>query len=106
MTIEVKWFVAEAIFQARVSTGATEDCPVTEKLLFLVRAVDHQTALEKAQALARAKEHAYSNEQGHRVSWTYVQIVEVTEMIDQQFEEGSELKSTMTDHGISTLAEP
>jgi hypothetical protein len=105
MTTELKWFVAEAVFQAVVSTGTTDVRPVTEKLLFLVRATDHASASTRAEAVARAKEHSYRNEQGQQVTWTYVQLVELTEMIDQQFEEGTELKSTMTDVGAGSAGE-
>lgn len=97
MSAEHNWFVAEAVFQATVHTEKADVRPVSENLLFLVKAVDHPSAVSRAETLARAKEHSYKNEKGQLVSWTFVRLVEVTEMIDQEFEEGSELKSRMTE---------
>jgi hypothetical protein len=97
MTSQRRWFVAEALFQATVHTEKADVRPVSEGLLFLIQAVDHPSAVMRAEAVARAKEHSYENEKGQRVSWTFARLVEVTEMIDQRFEEGAELKSTMTE---------
>jgi hypothetical protein len=57
--------------------------PVSETLLFLVRAADQVAAITRAETLARAKEHSYPNENGEQVTWTFARLVEVTEMIDQ-----------------------
>jgi hypothetical protein len=94
---DCKWFVAQAIFQATVHSDEANARALTEDLLFLVQAVDHPAAVTRAEVLARAKEHSYENEKGQRVSWSFVRLVELTEMIDQQFDEGAELKSTMTE---------
>ena len=101
MTFDHKWFVAEAIFHARVSNESAEISSVFENLLFLVSAADHQGGVAKAEAIARAKEHSYPNKSGDLVTWTFVRLVELTEMIDQRFEDGAELKSTMRDRGES-----
>ena len=97
MTIEQNWYVAEAIFEATVHIERATEKLVSETLLFLVRAVDHSSAVTKAENIAREKEHSYQNEMGQQVSWTFVRLVEVTRTVDQQFEEGAELKSTMTE---------
>lgn len=82
MSGECKWFVAEAIFQATVHTNQADVSPVSEDLLFLVQAVDHPSAISMAETIARAKQHSYENEKGQQVSWTFVRLVELTEMID------------------------
>ena len=97
MSSEYKWFVAQAIFQATVHSEKGDLKPVSEELLFLVHAIDKTSAKPRAEAIARTKEHSYPNDQGQQVSWTFVRLVDVTEMIDQKFEEGAELKSTMTE---------
>jgi predicted NAD-dependent protein-ADP-ribosyltransferase YbiA (DUF1768 family) len=91
---ERKWFVAEAVFHVSVMKQANV---LQENLLFLVEDVDHSSAVIKAEAIAKAKEHGYDNEKGQRVNWTFVRLVEVTEMIDQRFQDGAELKSIMRD---------
>jgi len=103
MNSESKWFVAEAIFEATVHAEKAAGHRLTEDLLFLVQAVDHPSAVTSAEVIARRKEHSYDNENGHRVTWAFVRLVEVTEMIDQQFEQGAELKSTMTGPDPSAL---
>jgi hypothetical protein len=97
MSTPDKWFIAEAIFRATVHTDVADISPVSEDLLFLVRAVDHASAVTRADSIARAKEHSYTNEKGQQVRWRFVRLVELTEMIDQRFEEGAELKSAMTE---------
>ena len=91
------WFVAEAVFQASVRTEMGDVRLIVESLLFLVQALDHPSALAKAVAIARGKEHSYQNEQGEQVRWSFIGLVEVTEMIDQQFDDGAELRSTMNE---------
>jgi hypothetical protein len=97
MSSERRWFIARANFQATVHGRKADVRPLTDDLLFLVQAVDHPTAVDRAAIIAREKEHSYDNERGQRVSWALIRIVEVTEMIDQRFEDGAELKSTMSD---------
>ncbi len=96
MNSDCKWFIAEAVFHATVQ-AEHEASPLVEDLLFLVQAVDHPSAVIKAEEIARKKEHSYDNEKGQRVAWTFVRLIELTKMIDQRFEEGAELKSTMTE---------
>ena len=100
MSTELTWFVAEAIFHVWVQTEQGEIKTTSEDLLFLVQAIDHPSGVTQAEALARAKEESYDNQYGQRVSWRFVRLVGLTEMIDQQFKEGAELKSVLT-----TLAE-
>jgi hypothetical protein len=97
MSSEQTWYVAEGVFEASVRTKDGDVNPVSETLLFLVRAADQVAAITRAETLARAKEHSYPNENGEQVTWTFARLVEVTEMIDQEFQEGAELKSKMTD---------
>lgn len=97
MTDPLKWFVAEALYQANVHAEPTDGRRLTEDLLFLVQASDHQSAVCKAETIARRKEHGYENARGEAVKWTFVRLVELNEMIEQQFEEGVELKSTIKD---------
>ena len=106
MSTEHNCFVAEAVFEETVHVEKADVRPVTENLLFLVKANDQSSALSRAEMIARSKEHSYKNEQDQLVSWTFVRLVEVTQMLDQQFEEGAELRSTMTDvHSRPVIAE-
>ncbi len=94
---ESKWFVADSVFHANRYVTDSTFTVVTERLLFLVTAVDQQSATERAVALAHSKEHSYTNAAGQPVRWSFVRLLDVTECIDQQFEDGAELKSIMTD---------
>ena len=94
---ERRWFVAEGIFKATVTTDKGTDTPINERLLYLVSETDQQSAIKKADEIGRGKEHSYLNEKGEPVNWSFVRLVDVTECIDQQFEDGAELKSIMTD---------
>ncbi len=96
MSTESKWFVAEAIFQANIQGRAADREPLEEDLLFIVHAIDEPSALAKAETIAREKEHSYENANGQRVVWNFIRLIEVMEMVDQQFEDGAEIKSKMS----------
>ena len=53
-----------------------------ERLVFLVRAGDHEGARVRAEAIAREKEHEYVSATGDRVRWTFHAIEEVQELMD------------------------
>jgi hypothetical protein len=96
MAGEMKCFVAEAIFQATLEIPRPDLAPLEERLLYLVRSDGVQGALDKAAALVAAKEHSYDNYKGERVIWTLRQLVEVSELIDQEIEDGAEIKSWLS----------
>jgi hypothetical protein len=50
---------------------------------------------DKAETIAREKEHSYENEKGQQVKWQFVRLIEIIEMIDQRLEDGVEIKSTI-----------
>src|SRR5438477_5301081 len=96
MSTECKWFIAEALFQAAVQTGDTNWEPLVEDLLFLVHDIDEPSAMAKAEKIARRKEHSYKNSKGQCVVWSFARLVEVKEIIDQRFEDGAEIRSTLS----------
>ncbi len=91
------WFIAEATFQVLVKHESRDAPLFRERLLFLVSDVDSTAAMDKAQSLARAKEHSYRNGDGQLVQWQFVELVDVKEMVDQRFEDGAELRSHLED---------
>ena len=93
----MNWYVAEAVYESGLEHSGSKYSPLIDRTWFLVSAEDEPSAEAKADVLARSKEHSYANEKGQLVKWTFVRLVEVTEMIDQRFEDGAELKSTMSD---------
>ncbi len=95
MSEESKWFIAEAVFRASIQGGDAERDPLEEDLLFLVRDIDASSAVAKAEKIARGKEHSYKNAKGECVVWSFSRLIEVKEMVDQRFEDGAEIKSTM-----------
>src|SRR5229473_5148595 len=96
MSTESKWFIAEALFHASIEGGVAGREPLEEDLLFLVRDIDEPSALAKADRIAREKEHSYENANGERAVWRFIRLIEVTEMVDQRFEDGAEIKSVMS----------
>ncbi|MGI8745812.1 MAG: DUF4288 domain-containing protein [Bryobacteraceae bacterium] len=108
MSTKSRWFVAEAVFKATLQSQDADWKPLIEELLFLVFEIDEISASAKAEAIAREKEHSYQNQKGQRVTWRFVRLIEVKEMIDQRFEDGAEIKSTMRGGGVDQdlLTEP
>lgn len=90
-----RWFIAEGIFKATVTTSDGDISRIRERLIFLVNARDSHEAVDRAEDIARSKEHFYKNQDGQIVKWSFVILVDVTEVVDQELQDGSELKSEM-----------
>jgi hypothetical protein len=90
------WFIVEAQFEAiQIRDGAPERV-LLEDLTFLVRGENENAALENARVIAQGKEHAYESATGLETRWRLVELTGIHRMIDQEFFDGTEVKSTLT----------
>ena len=95
MTLE--WFVVEAHFEAVQNRNGAPERVLFEELTFLVRGQNETVALENAAVIAKAKEHSYASATGFETSWRFLELTAISRLIDQEFFDGTEVKSTLTE---------
>ena len=89
----MSWYTAKCRFRS-IHTG--EEPPhetVGEYRFFLLKADNEEGARDKAQIISKRKEHSYKNKYGATVSWCFESVVDVKEVIDGGFVEGTEIYS-------------
>ena len=65
--------------------------------MLLVSGTDEREAMEKAKKLARDKQHSYQNPYKQQVSWKFVKLLELQEILDEELGEGVEVYSKFFD---------
>ncbi|MGE0424974.1 MAG: DUF4288 domain-containing protein [Reyranellaceae bacterium] len=55
-------------------------CKLFNDCIFLVRATDFDTALERAVVIGRSEEHEYLNGEGERILWPFVEVLALTRL--------------------------
>jgi hypothetical protein len=88
---KVEWYVATALFESEIEGHLNSKRRLCEETLFLVSAEDLPVAKQKAEKFARAKKESYRNKYGEKVTWRFVRLVDIREMIDDRFEDGAEI---------------
>lgn len=88
-----RYFVC-LLFESHVNDGCDLP-PLTEESIRLVIAPDGNAAREKAESLGRQSEHDYLNEDGARVSWKFVSVVDVQEFCEDEIYDGVEVYSRL-----------
>jgi hypothetical protein len=87
----MNWHVAEAIFESSIDGASSDYVPLIEKSWFLVAAPDEETALRKANELAKARRESYANAEGEQVQRRFVRIERVREIMDAELVDGTEI---------------
>lgn len=92
-----QWYVATLLMQIRVAGDQVGPFTCDEQIR-LLRAMDESTAYLKAMEIGRNEEHAYQNMYGQTVTWKFVGLVWLDELMDQAIEDGVEIKSRLFSH--------
>ena len=87
-------YFACLLFESHVSDGR-DDPRLTDESIRLVIADDEIAAREKAEAFGKESEHEYLNEDGARVAWRLVCVVDVQEFCDEAIDDGVEVYSRL-----------
>lgn len=85
-----QWFVAVLVFESRVG-GVEDDEPSVDVQYRLVRAVDAESAYQRAIALGLRERVSYSNVDGDTCEWRFVGLQDLRLVDDQELRHGSEL---------------
>ena len=88
------WFAAKLLFTA-LHNGHDEADPLCEESIILVRAESELKARQKAIESAAKMEHGYDNEQGERIEWKFLGILEIQDLCEEVLENGTEVFSHM-----------
>ncbi len=91
-TIPVEqWFIAVLVFESRIVEDPDNDGPSVDVQYRLVRAVDAESAYERALALGRREQVSYENCDGNTCEWTFIGLEDLREVDDQELGHGAEV---------------
>jgi len=90
----MKRYFACLYFESHVDDESNA-LPLTEESVRLVIADDESRACEKAEEFGKMTEHEYLNEEGSKVSWRFVRVVDVQEFCEEEFDDGVEVYSRL-----------
>lgn len=62
-----------------------------EEIVFLVRAEGEPSARRKALKVAKSQQSSYPDENGNVIKYTFVQLLDVAELLDTEFGDGTEV---------------
>jgi hypothetical protein len=92
-----KWYVASVIYRCRV--GDADPGPWTcDRQIRVIRATDETQAYVRAIELGKAGEHSYANSEQEIVTWDFVGLEDLDELVDKAIRDGTEIKSYLFTH--------
>lgn len=83
-------YFACLLFESEVDDGSDLP-PLVEESVRLVFAEDESAARLKAGRFGKEAEHDYLNDDGARVTWRFVRVLDVQEFCEQDFCDGVEV---------------
>jgi hypothetical protein len=87
-----QWFVAVLLLRAEVEGRSAAEALVDHQVR-LVQASSTPAALERAEVIGRAEEHAYANERGEQVRWRFLGLHDLVALEAGALADGGELYS-------------
>jgi len=94
--IEERWFVAVLVFESVLAKGDNSDSSVDVQFR-LIRAVDAESAYQRALALGRRDEHSYATDQGDTCTWRFAGLQDLNVIEDAELGHGTELYGLIED---------
>jgi hypothetical protein len=79
MSQKKSWFGVRLLFRCDVNTER-DDEPLYEDRIILLKAVSERGARRRAQNFGNQEQHEYLNVYEERVSWTFVEILDVVSL--------------------------
>jgi len=84
-------YIAVLLYES--SSAAPGYRPLYDESFVLIKASSPEEAKEKASTYAKREQTSYRNEQGEEISWSLKQVIDVTAVLDESLEDGSDLYS-------------
>ena len=90
----MKWYVAEVIVRCRVGK-ASRRRTLYDRQIKVLRAATDELAYERGLELGRAENHSYKNSAGERVSWEFLGLGNLEELLEKTISDGTEIHSRL-----------
>jgi hypothetical protein len=97
------WYSARLLFESSVE-GDESDAPLCEESIRVLRAESSDAALLKAADIGHAAEHEYPNDSGKLVKWSFVSVLEVQDLCEDELREGTEVFSRLFRRDTAEIA--
>lgn len=82
------------LFESEIENDSSAES-LTDESIRLVIADDADAAAARAESLGQQSEHDDLNEQGERVFWRFISVVDVQEFCEDEFTDGVEVYSRL-----------
>src|SRR5580704_15993484 len=92
------WYTARVHFRSDVQGKKTFKAHLWKESFFLVWAISRKHAERRAKQLARRTKHTYTNFAGDVVTWRFAKLIDVHELPEKDFREGTEVYSGFFAH--------
>ena len=86
----MSWYSALILHESRIK-GVSKHEPSLEYSVLLVRADSSEAAWERAKAIGKERETEYLNDLGETVSWEFLRVVEVDDLLVESVSDGTEV---------------
>lgn len=86
-----QWFIAVLVFESRIVEDPVDGDASVDVQYRLVRAVDAQSAYERALALGRRERVSYENPEGNTCEWPFAGLQDLRVVDDQELGHGAEV---------------
>lgn len=88
------WFSVRLLFVSDIE-GAVNDERLCEESIVVVKAADEESARLAAERVAVTNESEYPNDQGEKVRWRFVRVLEIQDLCEATLTHGAEVWSKM-----------
>ena len=89
------WYAAVLIVQCRLEGDSTQDDLLYDRQIRVLRADDAESAYVRAIELGREEASSYENAEGQQVVWDFVGLANLTELLDDEIKDGTEVHSEL-----------
>jgi hypothetical protein len=89
------WYAVKMLFATEID-NAESPRPLFEKSIRLFEASSEAEAIQKAVITGKTARLTYENDQGERVSWKFVRLVEVQDLCETTLYDGVEVFSELS----------
>lgn len=91
----VPWYAAVLVVQCRVEDDSPQGDVLYDRQIRVLRADDPESAYVRALELGHDQASSYDNAEGKKVLWEFVGLANLTELLDDEITDGTEVYSEL-----------
>ena len=99
------WFSASIFFRS-VGSSAPDSEELWEESIVVFLSNSAEEAVNRAKSIGKAREHSYMAIAGNSVSWKFMGVGKVFEIVDDEIKDGTEVYSEYTDARLTRQVFP